>query len=253
MAVKARQNREDRSDVERVAVGGVAIREGRASDRFQEIICLRGQGAHGGKNKRDEAPALHGTHGAVLVRLVVRAVPKRLLERLSGEAFGVNDGNVNHGRVREVRGTRAGLGRNVDEQVTSVRRLDRAGLAVVCHGLLGRVEAGLDAQALHSVRDRIVADRDRLGRDEVAPVRVVGVEDGLALALAPIEGRDLAVADAEKGARDVGIQLVREEELLKTVSGHHVDEAASRVRANVSQSTLQLGPAIGEALRLQSA
>ncbi len=139
MAVKARQNRENRGDVKRVAVGGVAVREGRASDRFQEVVCLRGLVAHGGKNKRDKTPVLLGNHGTVLARLGVLAVSKRLLERLSEEAFGVNDGNVNHGRMREVGGTRTGLGRDVDEHVTSLCRLDRAGLAVVRHGLLGRV------------------------------------------------------------------------------------------------------------------
>ncbi len=65
-------------------------------------------------------------------------------------------------------------------------------------GSLDAFRAGsLDAKTLQSVRDRIVADGDRLGRDEVASVRVIGVEDGLAFAFAPIGGRNLAVADAE--------------------------------------------------------
>ena len=75
---------------------------------------------------------------------------------------------------------------------------------MVRHGLLGRVQAGLDAQALHCVGDRVVAGLDRLRRVKVTAVRVIGVEDGIALALAPIEGRDLAVANAKQGARDVG-------------------------------------------------
>ena len=62
VAVEAREDREDRRSVERLAIGRVAIREGGASDRAQEIVCLRGQRAHGGKNKRKETPILLGAH-----------------------------------------------------------------------------------------------------------------------------------------------------------------------------------------------
>ena len=72
VAVKAREDREDRGRVERLGVGRVAIREGDARDPAQEIVCLRGQRAHGGKNKRDKAPILLGAHGAILARLGVR-------------------------------------------------------------------------------------------------------------------------------------------------------------------------------------
>ena len=96
---------------------------------------------------------------------------------------------------------------------------------MVRHGLLGPVDAGLDAQALHCVGDSIVSGPDRLRYVEVAGLRVVGVEGRRALALATVEGRDLAVTEAEQRAREVGIPLAREkrapEDLKVSISIRH--------------------------------
>ena len=47
------------------------LREGRSRDCTQELVCLRGQGAHGGKDKRSKSPTLLVAHCAILARFLI--------------------------------------------------------------------------------------------------------------------------------------------------------------------------------------
>ena len=65
------------------------------------------KGAQGGKDERHKTPALLGAHDGIFAGLAVGAIAQRLLKSLAGKAFGVDNGDVNHGAKCEVGGSGA--------------------------------------------------------------------------------------------------------------------------------------------------